>query len=124
MKQTSAAIFVVAVGVALGAGVYMGKGAIPSHVVPTGLAILTGANLLLCVFLWARAKPGSGDAMFLPGFILMLALVLLGNVPPLLWPAAERTNTALQIVSIVAMAALLLRDVIRRRRRRLRRDAL
>ena len=48
--------------------------------VQAGLAIVIGSNLVLCLWLWYRAPPGSGDAMVMP------VVALLWSVTPMVRP--------------------------------------
>jgi len=87
--------------------------------VQAGLAILSAANLLFCLWLWRRAQPGSGDAMVLPATMLLSVALLLGIVPNLFWPAAEGVQIAGSIASVVVVTIMLVLQI--RNRRRLRR---
>jgi FtsH-binding integral membrane protein len=84
-----------------------------------GVAILIGGNLLLCVWLWRRAQPGSGDAMVLPTVVVLSAAMLLGILPRLFWPAAEGLQIAGSIASVLVMTVVVVIQI--RNRRRLRR---
>lgn len=84
----------------------------------TGLATVIGCNLLLCVWLWFRARPGSGDSMVLPTAVLLSASLLIGILPRLFWPSAEGLHLAGSIASVIVPAGLLV--IQHRRRRRLR----
>jgi hypothetical protein len=89
-----------------------------SIMVQAGLAIAMGCNLLLFVWLWSRARPGSGDAIFSPAGALLSAAMLVGILPGLLWPAASGLRIAGAIASI-AMTVVSL-NIVQRRRRSLR----
>jgi hypothetical protein len=86
-----------------------------------GLAILFGGNLVICLWLWARAQPGSGDAMVLPTLVLLSASMLLGILPRLFWPAAGRLHIAGSVASLIVPTVLVILQI--RRRRSLRRGA-
>jgi hypothetical protein len=119
MKKTLGVMAVAAV-IGVWAGVTYGRSASITANVETGIAILLGSNLLFCIWLWYRAQPGSGDAMVLPTLILMLAAMLLGILPRLVWPEAERLHIVVSIGSVAAQAVLLIMQI--RRRRHLRRS--
>jgi len=80
-----------------------------------GLAILIAANFLLCLWVWYRARPGSGDAMVMPTITLLLASMLVGILPRVFWPAATGIHTAGSIVSVVVPTVLLVMQIRRRR---------
>jgi hypothetical protein len=106
--------------VAAAVGVWAGIRSWPSEsTVQTGLAIVIGGNLLMCLWLWYRARPGSGDAMALPGVVLLSAAMLIGILPRLFWPAAERLQIAASIASLSVSIVVLIAQF--RRLRRLRR---
>ena len=87
--------------------------------VQAGLAIVIGANLLLCLWLWRRAQPGSGDAVVLPAVAGLSASMLVGILPRLFWPAAKGLQIAGSIASLLLVTVLLVTQI--RRRRRVRR---
>jgi len=111
----------VAAAVGVWAGVSAWQSASVMANIQAGLAIVIGGNLLFCLWLWHRAKPGSGDAMVLPTVVLLSASMLLGILPRLFWPAAEGFQTAGSIASILVPTVLVIMQI--RRRRRLRRAA-
>ena len=78
-------------------GFWAGFSAWPSTSIMTvfraALAILFAGNFVMCLWLWARAEPGSGDAMVLPTLVLLSASMLLGILPRLFWPAAARLHS-------------------------------
>jgi hypothetical protein len=81
-----------------------------------GVAIVIGCNLLFCVWLWHRAQPGSGDAMFLPGLVVLSGSMLLGVLPRLFWPAAENLQIAGSIASVLGAAVALVMQMRSRRK--------
>ena len=120
MKRILGLTAVVAAG-GVWAGVSAWQSASVMANIQTGLAIVIGGNLLFCVWLWYRAQPGSGDSMVLPTIALLSASMLLGILPRLFWPAAERLHVAGSIASIIVPTVLVVMQI--RRRRRLRRTA-
>ena len=106
-------------------GFWAGFSAWPSTSVMTTfqavLAILFVGNLVMCLWLWARAEPGSGDAMVLPTLVLLSASMLLGILPRLFWPAAERLHLAGSVASVIVPTVLVIMQI--HRRRSLRRGA-
>ena len=86
--------------------------------VQAGLAILYACNLIFCLWIWYRAKPGSGDAMVLPGLVVVMAAMLVGALPPLLWPAAEGLHVAASITSVLVVITMVIVQIRRRRRGR------
>jgi hypothetical protein len=86
-----------------------------------GLAFVIACNLLLCLWLWYRARPGSGDAIVLPSVALMSASMLVGILPRLLWPDLKGLQLAGTIVSVIVVTVLLTIQI--RHRLRLRRNA-
>ena len=81
----------------------------------TGLAVFLTCNLLFGYWVWSRAKPGSGDRMVMPTVMLMSAGMLVGILPRLFWPAAERLHIA---GSIASLAVLVGTVIVQYRRRR------
>ena len=77
------------------------------------MVTVMGANLILSIWVWLRAKPGSGDAMVSPTLMFLPAAMLVGWVPGLIWPEAERTAS---LVSLVMVISLLVKQVRDRRR--------
>jgi uncharacterized membrane protein YoaK (UPF0700 family) len=86
-----------------------------------GLAVLVGANLLFCSWIWSRAKPGSGDAMVLPTFMFVLAAMLIGILPRLFWPSTDGIHMVGSIASTVIVIVIAVMQI--RKRRRLRHEA-
>jgi len=116
MKKTlgMTAVVVAALGFWAGVSAYLSASFMTA--VQIGLAMLFGGNLLLCLWLWYRAEPGSGDAMVVPTFALLTASMLLGILPRLLWPTAERLHLVGSIVSVVVPAVVVIKQIRRRRR--------
>jgi FtsH-binding integral membrane protein len=86
--------------------------------IQAGLAIVIGANLVFCLWLWHRAQPGSGDATVLPFVALLSSSMLLGILPRVFWPTAERLHIAGSIASLVVTTVLVIMQFRRWRRRR------
>lgn len=86
-----------------------------------GVALVIGGNLLVCSWVWSRAKPGSGDAMVLPTVILLSAAILVGILPRLFWPSADGVHMASSIASAAIVTVIAV--VQSRKRRRLRDQA-
>ena len=78
-----------------------------------GLAFVIACNLLLCLWLLYRARPGSGDAMVLPTVALLSGSMLVGILPRLLWPEARGLQLAGLIVSIIVPTVLLIIQIRR-----------
>lgn len=114
MKKTLGLMAVVAT-IGVWAGMSYGRSASITTIVETGIAIVIGGDLLFCLWLWYRAQPGSGDAMVLSTVTLMLAAMLLGILPRLLWPEAEWLHIAGSIASVVVTVVLLVTQIRRRR---------
>jgi hypothetical protein len=79
-------------------------------------AILIGGSLLFSVWIWHRAKPGSGDEMVLPTSVMMSISMLLGILPQLFWPAAESLQIAGSIASVLGMGVAAVMQFRNRRR--------
>jgi uncharacterized membrane protein YhhN len=84
----------------------------------TGLAVFLACHLLFCIAVWYHTEPGSGDRLVLPTVMLTSAAMLIGILPRLFWPGAERLHIAAWIVGLGVMAVALIRQV--RRRKQLR----
>jgi hypothetical protein len=112
-----------ALGLAAGiwGGIQAHQSASISAKIEAGLAIVIGCNLLLCLWLWYRARSGSGDAMFAPVIALLSAAMLVGILPRVLWPANEGVHIAGSIASIIATTAVVIIQL--RLLRRFRRGA-
>ena len=82
----------------------------------SGAAILAACNLLLAIWVWYRARPGSGDAMVLPTSVVLAASMLVGILPRLFWPAAEGLQIAGSIASIVVVTVSIVIQMRNRRR--------
>jgi hypothetical protein len=67
----------------------------------TGLAVFFGANLLVMVWVWARARPDSGDRLVLPGVMLCQIPFLVGILPKVFWPESHPIQIAGSIASII-----------------------
>lgn len=89
--------------------------------IQSGLAVLVGGNLLMCSWVWARAKPGSGDAMVMPTLLLLSAAILIGILPRLLWPLNDGRHMVGSIASAVIVIVIAVVQI--RKRRRLRDQA-
>lgn len=83
----------------------------------TGLAIFFGGNLLLAIWVWFRAEPGSGDRMVMPTAIVLSTAMLIGILPRVFWPGAEPAHIAASIVSLGVMAVMLIIQLRRRKQR-------
>jgi len=116
MKKTLGMTAVVIAALGFWAGVIAYPSASFMTGVQMGLAMLFGGNLLLCLWLWYRAEPGSGDAMVVPTLVLLSASMLLGILPRLFWPTAEGLHTAGSIGSVVVPTVLVIMQVRRRRK--------
>jgi hypothetical protein len=121
MKKTLGMTAVVVAALGFWAGVSAYQSASFMTAIQMGFAMLFGGNLLLCLWLWYRAEPGSGDAMVVPTLALLSASMLLGILPRLFWPTAERLHIAGSIVSVVVPAVVVIKQI--RRRRKLGRGA-
>jgi hypothetical protein len=116
-------VVVAALGLAAGiwSGIQAHQAASISAKIEAGLAIVIGGNLLLGLWLWYRARSGSGDAMVAPGIVLLSAAMLVGILPRVLWPANEGVHIAGSIASIIATIAVVIIQL--RLYRRFRRGA-
>lgn len=74
------------------------------------------ANLLLSLWVWWRAKPGSGDAKVAPMLILLSAAMLVGVLPRVLWPSREGVQMAGSIASAVVVVFAAIRQSLRTRK--------
>jgi apolipoprotein N-acyltransferase len=86
--------------------------------IEAGLAIVIGCNLLLCCWLWYRARPGSGDAIVAPGIALLSASMLVGILPRVFWPADDGIRIAGSIASMIATTTVVIMQLRRRRQHR------
>ena len=118
MKKMMLGVAAVAGAIGVWAGLNASQSAAITTTVHAGLAVLIGGNLLLCSWLWWRAKPGSGDAMVLPTIILLSAVMLIGILPRLFWPTAEGLQMTAKVASSLILASVVV--VQFRTRRRLR----
>ena len=76
--------------------------------VEAGLAIVFGGNLLLGLWVWYRARPGSGDARNGPVLALLAAAMLVGILPRVFWPTNEGVQAAGSIASAIAATAVVI----------------
>ena len=107
---------VVALGaIGIGAGVYSWNSPPVWRTLQAVSAIIIGGNLLFMAWLWSRAKPGSGDAIFLPGSILLSVSMLVGIVPRIFWP--YETVLIVSSFASMAMTGLVVVSMLRRSRR-------
>jgi hypothetical protein len=116
----------VALAVGLAAGVWAGLRVRPSPAgvaspFETGLALVLTGTILLGLWVWYRAAPGSGDAMAMPTMVFASASMLIGLLPRVLWPGAERVQIAALLASAVATTSLMVVQIRRYRRRTARR---
>jgi hypothetical protein len=70
------------------------------------------------LWLWYRAIPGSGSRLGLPAQIVLSISMLVGILPRVLWPTAERLKISSSIASITLTIVAVVLGV--RRQRRLR----
>jgi hypothetical protein len=84
--------------------------------IEVGIALALAGNLLLGLLVWSRARPGSGDAAVMPVVVFSSASILVGILPPLLWPTEETIHIAGFIASAVAPIILLVVQIRRSRR--------
>ena len=89
--------------------------------VEAGLALVISVTLVLCLRVWYRARPGSGDAVMMPLVAVILAGMLVGILPRVIWPTADGIHLAGSIASMIVTAGVLVAQI--RRRRGLRRGA-
>ena len=114
-------VAVVALALGVWGGVRAWQSASVAVNIQSGLAIAIGCNLALCVWVWYRARPGSGDARVMPVIALLSAAMLVGILPGLFWPAADGLHIGGSIASIIVTTAVLVMQF--RLLRRLRRGA-
>lgn len=87
----------------------------------TGLAVFFVANLLVMVWVWARARPDSGDRLLLPGVMLCQKPFLVGILPKAFWPDSHPIQIAGSIASIILAIPVMvigLRNIRKNLRRR------
>lgn len=118
MSRRVVAVGVAAMALGVWAGVRAGDSTALADAVEAGLAVTFGCILLLALWLWYRAAPGSGDAMVTPGLAVSSGAILVGLLPRIFWPNASWLHLAAWSVSISAMLVMLTVQI--RRRRRLR----
>ena len=110
--------------VAMALGIWVGvrastsvPGAVNSQAV---LAIVIGANLVLCLWVRYRARPGSGEAQLMTVVALLMVAMLVGILPGLFWPDAEGIHIAGSIASLIltmGVAVTQIRRIVLARRR-------
>lgn len=108
-------IGIVVIVLSFAGGVYGWFAGLPSATFRMGLALLLGANLLIGLWAWARAKPGSGDAMVAPSTVLTTVGMLVGIAPGVLWPDSDRARIAGTAISLILLTALVVMHIRRRR---------
>ena len=86
--------------------------------VELALVVFIGGNLLFMLWLWYRALPGSGPRLVVPAQIVLSISMLVGILPRVLWPTAERLKISSSIASIILTIVAVVVGV--RRQRRLR----
>jgi hypothetical protein len=86
--------------------------------VELALVVIIGGNLLFMLWLWYRAVPGSGARPVLPAQIVLSISMLVGILPRVLWPTAERLTISGSIASVILTIVAVVVGV--RRQRRLR----
>ena len=111
-------VAIVAVALGVWGGVRAWQSASVAVNIQAGLAIVIGGGLVLCLWGWYRARPGSGDAMVAPVIALLSAAMLVGILPRVFWPAAEGIHIAGSIVSMIVTTVALIMQIRRRRSRR------
>jgi magnesium-transporting ATPase (P-type) len=92
------------------------------------LAILIGANLVLCLLVWYLARPASGAVKAMPFIALLMVAMLLDILPRLVWPAAEGIHRAGSSARMILTTGVIVTQIGRiviqiRRRRSLHRGA-
>ena len=65
------------------------------------LVVFIASNGLFIAWLWYRARPESGERTVLPMFLLLSISMLVGLLPRVLWPTAERVKIGGSIASII-----------------------
>ncbi len=113
MRTFTIAAVVVAVGFA--AGAYAWFAGLPVATFRMGLALFLGVNLLIGLWAWARAKPGSADARLVPTTVLTTVGMLVGVVPGVLWPTSDRARVAGAVTSLIFLTGVLVMQFRRRR---------
>jgi hypothetical protein len=87
-----------------------------------GVAIVIATSLLVALWTWYRAAPGSSDAVFMPTLIAGQASMLVGFLlPRLLWPDAVWLQLAGSLAYLIGAIVYAIRQI--RRQRALRRAA-
>jgi len=116
VKKTLIGVVVGSVALGVWAGVRSSHST--EVMIQAGIATLVGGNLLLCLWAWFRAAPGSGDRMVLPPIMWLSASMLISIVPRLFWPDADGLRWATTILSIGITTAVLVVQIRQWRRRR------
>ncbi len=80
-----------------------------------GLATFYACHLLFGLWVWSRAKPGSGDRVVLPPVMLLSASMLVSILPRVFWPGAERFHFAATTICGAGLVAVLVMHIRRRR---------
>ena len=111
-------VAIVAAALGVWGGVRAWQSASVAGNIQAGLSIVIGGNLVLCLWLWYRARPGSGDAMVMPVIALLSAAMLVGILPRVFWPAAEGIHIAGSIASIIVTTVVLIMQIRRLRSHR------
>jgi predicted small integral membrane protein len=83
----------------------------------SALVVFIACNLLFTIWLWQRARPGSNDRTILPTIMLMSVSMLVGILPRVLWPNAERVKIAGSIASMILSVVAVIVGVRRTLRR-------
>jgi hypothetical protein len=104
-----------AAGLGLWAGFRAAQSASEPTLIQAGVASLIAGNLIFMTWVWYRARPGSGDAMVLPGLVVLSVAMLVGLVPRLLWPGHDRIQIGGSVVS-VALTSIVVVTTVRRNR--------
>ena len=111
-------VAIVAAALGVWGGVRAWQSASVSGNIQAALAIVIGGNLILCLWVWYRARPGSGDAMVMPATVMLSAAMLVGILPRVFWPAAEGIHIAGSIASLIVTTVVLIMQIRRLRSHR------
>ena len=77
------------------------------------LVVFIVCNLLFMGWYWYRARPGSQGRLLMPQLMLLSVAMLVGILPRVLWPSAERVKIAGSTVSIILTIAAMIVGVRR-----------